>query len=145
MKTISIFEGFWVALFLWSLQIEQTMPFQSRQLSSSANCGHDLHVVTYQRGRSLLMSFNNDDGPETVETDNGRVDQNAVTFDTFKSLQLLTVAVSIFFVALVGLAGDQLLPAPSSTSVQSQKMPQRLNADEILQADFNRYDSSVSF
>ena len=62
-----------------------------------------------------------------------------LAFTTTVSLLGLVLAVSLFFTILVYVFGDSLLPhAPSS-------MPQRVDADQVLMQDFQRYDSSVDY
>lgn len=121
---------------------EQTLAFQPMISQQSTNVVATYVTVTDKRwGSPQRMSFqDNDDWMEEDTT----TQTSASNFDTFKSLQVLTVAVSLFFALVVGLVGDQLFVSAPPVSAQ-QRALQRVDADELLQSDFNRYDSSVSF
>jgi hypothetical protein len=62
-------------------------------------------------------------------------------FGPLGSLEVLAFVVSLFFTATVLFAGDLLFATPSK---YASKVP-ILNAEEVLQKDFIRNDSSVPF
>jgi len=57
------------------------------------------------------------------------------------SLEVLAIAVSLFFVATVLVSGDALFAPTTMTTTSVPK----INADEVLQTDFLRNENSVSF
>jgi hypothetical protein len=58
------------------------------------------------------------------------------------SLELLALAVSLFFIATVALAGDNLFATPPTSSESSRVI---IDADAVLRDDFERLPSSVQF
>jgi hypothetical protein len=58
------------------------------------------------------------------------------------SLELLALAVSIFFIATVALSGDNLFATPPTSSESSRV---NIDADAVLRDDFERSPSSVQF
>lgn len=57
------------------------------------------------------------------------------------SLEVLAIVMSVFFVATVFFAGDVLFATPTETA--SSRI--LLDADEVLQSDFRRIETSVDF
>ena len=83
-----------------------------------------------------LRSFNDEDG---VTPD---IPKKELRFGPFGSLDILVIAVSLFFVATVALVGkDVLLATPTTTETLQIKV----DADQILQSDFLRNENSVPF
>ncbi len=58
------------------------------------------------------------------------------------TLELLAVAVSLFFVATVALTGDKLIVTPPESSSVERVV---IDAEALLQAEFDRVSSSVEF
>ena len=73
---------------------------------------------------------------------------------TGNTLELLAVAISLFFLATVGLSGDQLFNNDLATTRyeyatnndgKTHAVYKHVDADKVLQEDFDRYDSKVTF
>lgn len=58
------------------------------------------------------------------------------------SLELLTLAVSLFFIGTVAVEGDRLFASAPSSSTQSRIV---VDPDAVLKEDFERSNSSVQF
>mgnify|MGYP005854115119 CR=1 FL=1 len=61
-------------------------------------------------------------------------------FGPLGSLEVLALLVSLFFVGAVATTGDLLFAKPSTISTI-----EKVDAEQVLQSDFERMDSSVSF
>jgi hypothetical protein len=106
-----------------------TPHFQNRQLA----------VV--RKGRRTIRS-NFQICLKSQEHNNSAIDdsqQSKKELPLLGSLEVLAIVVSLFFTATVFLTGDVLLATPSTT-------PQtKINADEMLQSDFSKIETSVHF
>ena len=129
-------------IFLLAAVLERALAFQPTSCQQSRNVAAAYVTIADRALHSTLqMSFQ--DNEDQVE-ENTATPTNSSNFDTFKSLQVLTVAVSLFFTLVVGFVGDKLVVSAPPLSAQ-QRALQRVDAEELLRSDFNRYDSSVSF
>jgi hypothetical protein len=95
-----------------------------------------------------MVFANQDPIDETDEQQDSTIDhppdkpQRELRFGPLGSLEVLAILVSVFFVGTVALYGDALFATPTMDSTNTGKI---LDADEILQSDFNRLDTSVPF
>ena len=107
-----------------------------------------------------LRSYNNDDEDEKFvawndddrsvnritrrrrrRSENDDTPPKELRFGPLGSLDLLVIAVSLFFVATVAIVGkDALLATPTTETLQI-----KVDADQILQSDFLRNENSVPF
>ena len=96
-------------------------------------------MTTTFTSTTSLRSFNDeDDGEATTDAP-----KKELRFGPFGSLDVLVIAVSLFFVATVALVGkDALLATPTTETLQQIKV---VDADEVLRSDFLRNENSVPF
>jgi hypothetical protein len=98
-----------------------------------------LHVHNMKNGNPGSKSGAN--AHSSSNNVNHSASRKELQFGPFGSLQVLALVVSLFFSATVFFAGDLLFATPSK---DASKVP-ILDADEVLQKDFARIDSSVPF
>ena len=110
-----------------------------RRVDTADRISTHRRMTTTFTSTTSLRSFNDeDDGEATTDAP-----KKELRFGPFGSLDVLVIAVSLFFVATVALVGkDALLATPTTETLQQIKV---VDADEVLRSDFLRNENSVPF
>ncbi|CAB9526860.1 expressed unknown protein [Seminavis robusta] len=96
-------------------------------------------LIQPQNYQTTVLLHQTDQDDLQPDDNNNSIPQKELRIGPFGSLEILAVAVSLFFVASVAVYGDALFAKPASN------MPVVVDANEVLQSDFVRIESSVPF
>ena len=106
---------------------------------------YDQHKMMTQRFLSFLPPENDREEEEEADSIPSRNEQTtSSSFLIDNSLELMAVAVSIFFIATVAIEGDNLFATPSTMQSGSSSRT-IIDPDAVLRQDFERLPTSVEF
>lgn len=106
---------------------------------------YDQHKMMTRRFLSFLPPESDREEEEEADSIPSRNEQTTPSsFLIDNSLELMAVAVSIFFIATVAIEGDNLFATPST--IQSGSSSRTIiDPDAVLRQDFERVPTSVEF
>ena len=106
---------------------------------------YDQHKMMTRRFLSFLPPESDREEEEEADSIPSRNEQTTpYSFLIDNSLELMAVAVSIFFIATVAIEGDNLFATPST--IQSGSSSRTIiDPDAVLRQDFERVPTSVEF
>ena len=127
------------ALLLASIALHAPHAFAFRAgIGRNVGRPHQPTIHKQQIGKSAL-AINKLQSEDDEEMDESIKPRKELRFGPLGSLEVLAIVTSVFFAATVFLAGDVLLATPTQTTQTV------FDADEVLQSDFRRIETSVPF